>query len=211
MPYGTYPSYPANTDPDLVQYLEALKRAIADVAVTGTLVVRKNSGADVGTRPRLNFIEGSNVTLTVADDAGGDEIDITIDAALAGGTISGSGTSGTIAKFTGAASIGDSIITESGATATVTGTLNATTALQVNGTAVSVTGHVHDASAITSGTLAVARGDGFNQRYVGVGSGERVIYTSEMPWYYAKNRIEGLPAELPLDYETFAKFQKGVL
>ena len=158
MPYGTYPSYPANTDPDLVQYLEALKRAIADVAVTGTLVVRKNSGADVGTRPRLNFIEGSNVTLTVADDAGGDEIDITIDAALAGGTISGSGTSGTIAKFTGAASIGDSIITESGATATVTGTLNATTALQVNGTAVSVTGHVHDASAITSGTLAVARG-----------------------------------------------------
>ena len=77
MPYGTYPSYPANTDPDLVQYLEALKRAIADVAVTGTLVVRKNSGADVGTRPRLNFIEGSNVTLTVADDAGSDEVDVT--------------------------------------------------------------------------------------------------------------------------------------
>lgn len=40
--------------------------------------VRKNSGADVGTRRRLNLIEGANVTLTIADDAGSEEVDITI-------------------------------------------------------------------------------------------------------------------------------------
>lgn len=49
--------------------------------------VRKNSGADVGARRRLNFIEGSNVTLTVADDGAGEEVDITIAAAAAGGTV----------------------------------------------------------------------------------------------------------------------------
>ena len=48
-------------------------------ASTGRPSVRKNSGAsDVGKRPRLNFIEGANVTLTVTDDPVDDEIDITI-------------------------------------------------------------------------------------------------------------------------------------
>lgn len=45
------------------------------------ITVRKNTGADVGTRHRLNLIEGTNITLTVTDDAGSNEIDITIDAA----------------------------------------------------------------------------------------------------------------------------------
>jgi hypothetical protein len=63
------------------------------------VTVRKNGGADVGTRARLNLIEGSGVTLTVADDAGDGEVDVTI-AAAAGGvsdgdkgdiTVSGSG------------------------------------------------------------------------------------------------------------------------
>lgn len=42
------------------------------------VAVRKNSGSTVGTRRRINLIEGSNVTLTVADDSGGEEIDVTI-------------------------------------------------------------------------------------------------------------------------------------
>jgi hypothetical protein len=46
--------------------------------------VSKNSGATVGTRRRHNFIEGSGVTLTIADDAGNEEVDITI--ASSGGT-----------------------------------------------------------------------------------------------------------------------------
>jgi len=44
----------------------------------GSVVVRKNSGSNIGTRPRLNFIEGSNVTLAISDDAGSDEVDISI-------------------------------------------------------------------------------------------------------------------------------------
>ncbi len=42
------------------------------------VTVRKNSGANIGTRPRLNFVEGSNITLAISDDAGSDEIDISI-------------------------------------------------------------------------------------------------------------------------------------
>lgn len=48
--------------------------------ITGTtgVVVRKNSGADVGTQPRLNIIEGPGFTITVANDPGSSEIDVTI-------------------------------------------------------------------------------------------------------------------------------------
>lgn len=42
--------------------------------------VRKNSAGSTFTRRRVNLIEGSNVTLTVADDAGSDEVDVTITA-----------------------------------------------------------------------------------------------------------------------------------
>lgn len=49
--------------------------------------VRKNSAGSTFTRKRLNLIEGSNVTLTVADDSVNDEIDITI-AAASGGSAS---------------------------------------------------------------------------------------------------------------------------
>lgn len=52
--------------------------------VTG---VSKNSGANVNAADRavLNFIEGSGVTLTITDDAAGDEVDITIAASGGGG------------------------------------------------------------------------------------------------------------------------------
>lgn len=69
------------------------------------VAVRKNTGADVGKRRRLNLIEGSNVTLTVTDDSGNEEIDVTIAAAGGGGlsdadygdiTVSGGGTAMTI-------------------------------------------------------------------------------------------------------------------
>lgn len=55
-----------------------------ELADAQPVTVRKNTGSDVGTRSRLNFIEGSNVTLTVSDDAGSDEVDITIAAASGG-------------------------------------------------------------------------------------------------------------------------------
>lgn len=42
--------------------------------------VRKNSTGSTFTRRRLNLIEGTNIALTVADDAGSDEVDVTINA-----------------------------------------------------------------------------------------------------------------------------------
>ncbi len=57
----------------------------ADHSSASRVTVRKNSGADVGTRARINLIEGSNITLTVADDAGGGEVDVTIAASGGGG------------------------------------------------------------------------------------------------------------------------------
>lgn len=52
---------------------------------TAKTAVRKNSGANVGSRRRLNLIEGANVTLTVSDDAGDEEVEVTI-ASAGGGT-----------------------------------------------------------------------------------------------------------------------------
>lgn len=53
----------------------------------GNIRIRKNSGAIVGSRRLVNLIEGTNVTLTVADDNVGDEVDVTIASAAAGGSI----------------------------------------------------------------------------------------------------------------------------
>jgi hypothetical protein len=43
------------------------------------------AGTDVGTRNRINFIDGANITLTIADDAGNDEVDVTVAATTAVG------------------------------------------------------------------------------------------------------------------------------
>lgn len=45
--------------------------------------LRKNSTGTVYARKRINLIEGTGVTLTVADDSGNDEVDITIAASVA--------------------------------------------------------------------------------------------------------------------------------
>lgn len=62
----------------------------AVIANTSTqkIEVTKNSGAVVGTRKQLNFIEGTNVTLTIADDVGNDQVDVTIASSGGGGGLS---------------------------------------------------------------------------------------------------------------------------
>ena len=44
----------------------------------GNVNIRKNTGAPIGSRNRLNLIEGGGVALTVLDDDAGDEVDVTI-------------------------------------------------------------------------------------------------------------------------------------
>lgn len=53
--------------------------------IDGTVLVVKKAGSTVGTRKTLNLIEGSNVTLTVADNSGSDRVDVTVAASAAGG------------------------------------------------------------------------------------------------------------------------------
>ena len=48
------------------------------VTTNARVAVSRNSAATTGTRRRINFIEGSNVTLTVTDDSGNEEVDVTI-------------------------------------------------------------------------------------------------------------------------------------
>lgn len=50
--------------------------------------IRKNSAGTVFSRAQVNLIEGSNITLTVADDAANGEIDVTIAASGGGGGVS---------------------------------------------------------------------------------------------------------------------------
>ena len=40
----------------------------------------------------------------------------------------------------------------------------------------------------------------------GIGSGERVIKTTELPAWNAKNRLQGIPDEIPLAYAEYAKY-----
>lgn len=68
-----------------------------ELADAQKITVRKNTGADVGTRGRLNFIEGANTTITTVDDGAGGEIDITI--ASTGGGASPLTTKGDIYTF----------------------------------------------------------------------------------------------------------------
>lgn len=56
-----------------------------DLDANARVSVRKNSAGSVFKRRRINLIEGTGVTLTVADDSGNEEVDVTIAASGGGG------------------------------------------------------------------------------------------------------------------------------
>lgn len=72
--------------------------AVEDNVSTQKVVVSK-AGSTVGTRQQINLIEGSNVTLTVSDNAGSDRVDVTIASTAGGGGTWGSIT-GTLSNQT---------------------------------------------------------------------------------------------------------------
>lgn len=77
------------------------------------VAVRKNSVGGTSMRRRLNLIEGTNITLTVADDVAGEEVDVTI-AAAPGGSATATTVEvdlGSTATFTGKFTITDASIT----------------------------------------------------------------------------------------------------
>jgi hypothetical protein len=51
--------------------------------------------------------------------------------------------------------------------------------------------------------------EGFNKaKHQGIGTGERIVRTTERPAHVAKNRLS-LPEEFPLDYRIYAAFVRG--
>ncbi|MCC7542347.1 MAG: hypothetical protein IT379_39380 [Deltaproteobacteria bacterium] len=56
-----------------------LELQAAIIGGSSTVAIRVNGGANVGSRPRLNLIEGSGIDFTVVDDPADNEVDITVD------------------------------------------------------------------------------------------------------------------------------------
>jgi hypothetical protein len=123
--------------------------AAVTIAVNSTLdsnariAVEKN-GTLVGTRRAINFIEGSGITLTIADDSGNEEVDVTIASTASANsfsTISVSGQSNVVAD-TAADTLtlvaGSNVSITTNAT-TDTITINATGAVDGSGTANQIT------------------------------------------------------------------------
>lgn len=88
-PLGTKPTcfmydwrecnYPVAIDrDDLIVKLNTMLQNGSDIKV-------QKNGADVGQEPTLNFIEGSNITITAVDDPTNNKVDITIDSTGGGG------------------------------------------------------------------------------------------------------------------------------
>lgn len=71
------------TGPAAVGDSEAFARADHDHGPIKRDVRVKKAGADVATRNAVNFIDGTGVAITVADDAVNDEVDVTVSAAAA--------------------------------------------------------------------------------------------------------------------------------
>ncbi len=90
---------------------------LPSTADTNARVAVKLAGSVIGTRRGVNFIQGTNVTLTVADDGTNEEVDITIAAAP---PTSGAG-SGTVTSV--ALSGGTTGLTTSGGPVTASGTI----------------------------------------------------------------------------------------
>jgi len=61
----------------------------------------------------------------------------------------------------------------------------------------------------TYAVLTKTTDEGFGRKRVqGIGTGERIIRTTERPAHVAKNRLN-LPDEIPLDYSVYAAFARG--
>jgi hypothetical protein len=105
-----------------------ISATISDDTSTQRVIVAKN-GTDIGTREKINLIEGAGVTMTVADNVADNRVDVTINASSGSGTVtsvsvvSANGFAGTVATAT--------------TTPAITLTTSITGVLKGNGTAIS--------------------------------------------------------------------------
>ncbi len=109
----------------------ALANNVDPLIILPRVEVSKNSAAAVGDRRTLNLIEGSNITLTIADDSGGDEIDVTI-AAAGGDTASDPTITTVVVDLNSVASTTIISVTEAGRLFTISGLITNVAAAQVS-------------------------------------------------------------------------------
>lgn len=72
------PTYETNVDAPSGKGFNAAMAVIDTLIVSALKTVFKKAGATIGTRRGLNFIDGSGISITVADDAANDKADVTI-------------------------------------------------------------------------------------------------------------------------------------
>ena len=117
-------------------------------ATTGSINLANSTSSRQVVFQALNPSGTGDATVQIPSIAGGATDTVCLVAlgncAGSGGGITGSGTNGTIAKFTGAGTIADSILTESGTMVTATGTLNATTAFTLSGANINTAGTLNN-------------------------------------------------------------------
>ena len=153
--------------------LPAHTHAATDIVSGSAPFAIQNNGAAVGTRRALNLIQGANVTLTIADDAGNNRVNVTV-AASSGGSSNHNLLSATHPDTVTASPVLGDVIAANGTPAwarlagqttatrkflrqTGTGTVSALPAWDTL-VAGDLPAHNHAAGDINSGMLALARG-----------------------------------------------------
>ncbi len=63
-------------------------KQLTELDIEARVDVKKN-GASVASRRGINFVEGSNITLTISDDSGNEEVDVTITGEAGGSSTGG--------------------------------------------------------------------------------------------------------------------------
>jgi len=129
---------------------------LPSTADTNARVAVENNGTLVGTRRTLNFIAGSNVTLTIADDSANEEVDITI-ASTGGGGGGGGVSSVDVSGGTTGLTFSGGPITSSG-TITMAGTLGVSNGGTGATTAAGARTNLDAQKTITSGTASPSGG-----------------------------------------------------
>lgn len=81
------PTYQTNVDAPSGKGFNNAMTAIDTLITSALRTVFAKTGVTVGTRRGLNFIEGTNATITVADNAANDRVDVTITAGANTSTI----------------------------------------------------------------------------------------------------------------------------
>lgn len=76
MASGDFISVRTSVASTLVFTASGVETTLLDLPLTGLEVAE--AGVIAGTRPRINFIEGANISLTVLDDAVNGEVDVTV-------------------------------------------------------------------------------------------------------------------------------------